>query len=41
MELRELLRNIEKFNDKTIELEGWIKKNRDQKSFGFIEFNDG
>lgn len=41
MELRLLLNNIEKFVEKEIELEGWVKKNRDQKNYGFIEFNDG
>lgn len=41
MELRLLLNNIESFFEKEVELEGWVKKNRDQKSYGFIEFNDG
>ena len=29
-----------KIGDK-IELEGWIRNNRDQKEFGFIDFYDG
>ncbi|MDU7496891.1 asparagine--tRNA ligase [Sneathia sanguinegens] len=41
MELRLLLKEINKYLDKNVELSGWIKKNRDQKNFGFIEFNDG
>lgn len=41
MELRELMQNIDTYLGKTVELDGWIKKNRDQKNFGFIEFNDG
>ena len=41
MELRLLLKEIDKYLDKNVELSGWIKKNRDQKNFGFIEFNDG
>lgn len=41
MELRLLLKDIDKYLDKNVELSGWIKKNRDQKNFGFIEFNDG
>lgn len=41
MELRELQLNIEKYLDKTVKLDGWVKKIRAQKNFGFIEFNDG
>ncbi|MBE3030973.1 asparagine--tRNA ligase [Sneathia sp. DSM 16631] len=41
MELRILLKDIDKYLDKEVTLSGWIKKNRDQKNFGFIEFNDG
>ena len=41
MELRELMQNIDTYLGKTVELDGWVKKNRDQKNFGFIEFNDG
>lgn len=41
MELRKLMTSIEEYLDKPVVLEGWIKKNRDQKNFGFIEFNDG
>ena len=41
LELRELQLNTEKYLDKEIELNGWIKKIRSQKNFGFIELNDG
>lgn len=41
MELRILLKDIDKYLDTEVTLSGWIKKNRDQKNFGFIEFNDG
>lgn len=41
MELRELMQNIDTYLGKAVELDGWVKKNRDQKNFGFIEFNDG
>ncbi|WP_067141841.1 asparagine--tRNA ligase [Oceanivirga salmonicida] len=41
MELREILKNIENFENKEVKLSGWVKKNRDQKKYGFIEFNDG
>ena len=33
--------NEEKENAKFVELEGWVKTNRDNGSIGFIEFNDG
>ena len=29
-----------KIGDK-VEIEGWIRNNRDQKEFGFIDFSDG
>ena len=32
---------VEKENVKLVELEGWVKTNRDNGSIGFIEFNDG
>ena len=41
MKLRELQINTENYLGKEVELNGWVKKIRDQKSFGFIEFNDG
>ena len=41
LELRELQLNSEKYLDKEIQLNGWIKKIRSQKNFGFIELNDG
>lgn len=41
MELRLLSNEIDKYLDKEVTLSGWIKKNRDQKNFGFIELNDG
>lgn len=41
MELRDFMKNIDKYIDKEVELNGWVRKNRDQKNFGFIEFNDG
>ncbi len=33
--------NTEKYLDKEIQINGWIKKIRSQKTFGFIEINDG
>ena len=41
MTLKELYEDIEKYVDKEIELEGWIRSQRKQKDFGFIDFSDG
>lgn len=41
MDLKDLLKDIIKFEDKEITIEGWIKNHRKQKEFGFIDFNDG
>lgn len=38
---RELFRNPEKYENQEIHLAGWIRNLRDQKQFGFIDFNDG
>ncbi len=38
---RELFKDIKKYMDKEITLEGWIKNHRKQKEFGFISFSDG
>ena len=39
MDLCDILKN--KKLDSKVELEGWIRSNRDQKDFGFIDFYDG
>ena len=41
MDLKDLMKKIEKYEGKEIKLEGWIKNHRKQKEFGFIDFNDG
>ena len=41
MTLKELYDDIEKLVDKEVELEGWIRSQRKQKDFGFIDFSDG
>lgn len=41
LELRELQKNTEKYLGKEVILNGWAKKIRSQKNFGFIELNDG
>ena len=41
MDLRELFKDIKSYLNKDVIVEGWIKNNRDGKSFGFIDFSDG
>jgi len=41
MDIKELLENITDYVDKEITLSGWVKNNRNQKAFGFIDFFDG
>ena len=41
MDLKDILKEIDKYLDKDIELNGWIRNHRPQKEFGFIAFNDG
>ncbi len=39
--VRQLVRNTERYANQKVEVSGWIRTNRDQKSFGFIALNDG
>ena len=39
--VRELYRNTETHADQEVTLHGWIRSNRGQKEFGFINLNDG
>ena len=39
--VRNLFKETEKFENKEITIEGWVKTLRDSKTFGFIELNDG
>lgn len=39
--IKELIRNGEQFLDQEVQISGWVRKIRSQKSFGFIELNDG
>ncbi|MBQ6840735.1 MAG: asparagine--tRNA ligase [Bacilli bacterium] len=41
MDLKDILKDIEKHLDTEVELNGWIRNHRPQKEFGFIAFNDG
>ena len=40
-EIRALYRNRESFTDKEVTVGGWVRSNRDSKTFGFIVINDG
>lgn len=39
--VRQLVRDTKRYNNKEVEVSGWIRSNRDQKTFGFISLNDG
>lgn len=39
--INDLYTNIDLYENKNIEIEGWVKTIRDSKTFGFIELNDG
>ena len=39
--IKDLYRNTEKYVEKEITLNGWVRTVRDSKNFGFIEINDG
>ena len=39
--LKDLYQNNKDYSDKKIEVSGWIRNNRAQKEFGFIDMNDG
>jgi asparaginyl-tRNA synthetase len=39
--IKQIYRQPQDYYDKKISLSGWIRSNRDSKTFGFIELNDG
>jgi asparaginyl-tRNA synthetase len=39
--IREIFRNREEYLNKEISIGGWVRSNRDSKSFGFVIINDG
>ena len=41
LEIREIYKKHAELLNKELELNGWIRKRRDQKNFGFLEINDG
>ncbi len=40
-EIRDLYRNTEQYADQEVTVGGWVRSNRDSKTFGFIVINDG
>ena len=41
MDVKDLFESIKDYEGKEITLEGWVRNNRNQSNFGFIDFNDG
>ena len=41
MDVKDLFKDIVKYENKYVTLEGWVRNNRNQSNFGFIDFNDG
>lgn len=41
VQVRELFRNREEYLNKEVTVGGWVRSNRDSKTFGFIVLNDG
>lgn len=41
MDIKDLFESIKKYEGKSVTLEGWVRSNRNQSNFGFIDFNDG
>ncbi len=39
--VRQLVRDTARYTNQVVQVSGWIRTNRDQKSFGFITLNDG
>ena len=41
MDIKDLFKEIKQYENKEVTLEGWVRNNRNQSTFGFIDFNDG
>ena len=41
MDIKDLNKNIKDYENKKVNINGWIKQHRNQKNFGFINLNDG
>ena len=41
IDVKDLIKDVKKYMDKEVTLQGWIRNHRKQKEFGFIDFADG
>ena len=41
LDVRDIMNNVSEYMKKDVELNGWVRNNRKQKEFGFIDFYDG
>ena len=41
IDIKDLYKDLKKYMDKDVTLQGWIRNHRKQKEFGFIDFSDG
>ncbi len=39
--IRQLYRDLKRYQEKEVEIKGWVRNNRAQKQFGFLMINDG
>ena len=40
-DIKEIIKDYQKLIDKEITIEGWVRKHRKQKQFGFMDISDG
>jgi len=41
LDVKEIYDDTEKYIDKEVIIQGWVRNHRKQKEFGFIDFSDG
>ncbi len=41
IDIKQLFKDYQSFSDKEVMIKGWVRNNRAQKEFGFIDLNDG
>ncbi len=41
IDVKDLIKDVKKYMNKEVTLQGWIRNHRKQKEFGFIDFSDG
>ena len=39
--IKQLFRNLEQFSESEVTVYGWVRTNRSQSQFGFLNINDG